>query len=47
MKKDYKSPDLEQLDIEVERGFEGSEPWYEEGGKGDFTYGTETEDRWE
>lgn len=45
MKREYNSPDLEQLDINVERGFEGS--WYEESGKGDFTYDTETDDRWE
>ena len=45
MKREYNSPDLEQLDINVERGFEGA--WYEEGGKGDFNYDTETDDRWE
>lgn len=47
MKRDYKAPDIEQLNIEVERGFEASDPWYNQGGQGDFTYGTETEDRWE
>lgn len=48
MKRDYKAPDFEQLTIEVEHGFEASDQlWYNEGGKGDFTYGTETEDMWE
>lgn len=48
MKRDYKAPDFEQLNIEVEHGFEASEePWYNEGGKGNFGYGTETESTWE
>ncbi|MBO5018907.1 MAG: hypothetical protein J6C56_08625 [Alistipes sp.] len=48
MKTDYKAPEATQIDVEVERGFEASEQkWYQEGGSGDFGYGTETEDTWE
>lgn len=48
MKTNYKAPEATLLDVEVERGFEASEEkWYQEGGSGDFGYGTETEDTWE
>lgn len=46
MKHNYESPDLEQLNVEVEQGFEASKLWYENGGEGDFNYGYETEDTW-
>lgn len=46
MKKDYKAPEMGMVEFEVERGFENSGEWYENGGSGDFTYTTETEDTW-
>lgn len=46
MKRNYTAPQLGIVEFEVERGFETSNEWYENGGSGDFTYTTDTEETW-
>ncbi len=44
----YLSPELSEVEFCVERGFavSGDTIWYEEPGKGDFTYDVETDSTW-
>ena len=43
----YRTPDLTVLEIGTEGVLCGSgDNWYEKEGKGDFTYGIETDDTW-
>ena len=43
----YQSPELSVLEIKTEGVLCASgAPWYEQGGQGDFGYGTETDDTW-
>lgn len=50
MKKDkregYVSPELEVTDLHLESVLCASEPWYKQGGQGDFDYGVEEEISW-
>lgn len=43
----YQSPQLSVIEIKTEGVLCASgEKWYEQGGQGDFGYGTETDDDW-
>lgn len=48
MKKDkregYVSPELEVIDLHLESVLCASEPWYKQGGQGDFDYTIEEEE---
>lgn len=46
-KKHYNSPELNEMQLEVESGIAASVTlWYEQGGKGDFDYVVTEDDQW-
>lgn len=45
----YESPTLDRIEIQTEQGFAASPEllyWYNEGGKGDFSYDVQSDETW-
>ena len=43
---DYISPSVETVELSSESVLCASDPWYKQGGQGDFDYSIEEEDSW-
>ena len=44
--RDYVSPSVETVELSSESVLCASDPWYKQGGQGDFDYTIEEEDSW-